>query len=126
MTLSHTGDETTFRAADMVFTYDTDKLTYVSVDVPDSNCSVDAATAGTIHVQAYGEAKSLGKAFTLNFTVNASATGTATVTATSAKIDKSANAAAKDAPEAQLRMRKRCSRSRRCTTSRSIPSLRAI
>ena len=102
VTLSHTGDETTFHAADMVFTYDTDKLTYVSVDVPDSNCSVDAATAGTIHVQAYGEAKNLGKAFTLNFTVNASATGTATVTATSAKIDKSANAVAKDAPEAQL------------------------
>ena len=102
VTLSHTGDETTFHAADMVFTYDTDKLTYVSVDVPDSNCSVDAATAGTIHVQAYGEAKNLGKAFTLNFTVNASATGTATVTATSAKIDKSANAVAKDAPEAKL------------------------
>ena len=102
VTLGHTGDETTFHAADMVFTYDTDKLTYVSVDVPDSNCSVDAATAGTIHVQAYGEAKNLGKAFTLNFTVNASATGTATVTATSAKIDKSANAVAKDAPEAQL------------------------
>ena len=102
VTLGHTADETTFHAADMVFTYDTDKLTYVSVDVPDSNCSVDAATAGTIHVQAYGEAKNLGKAFTLNFTVNASATGTATVTATSAKIDKSANAVAKDAPEAQL------------------------
>ena len=102
VTLGHTADETTFHAADMVFTYDTDKLTYVSVDVPDSNCSVDAATAGTIHVQAYGEAKNLGKAFTLNFTVNASATGTATVTATSAKIDKSANAVAKDAPEAKL------------------------
>ena len=102
VTLSHTGDETTFHAADMVFTYDTDKLTYVSVDVPDSNCSVDAATAGRVHVQAYGEAKNLGEAFTLNFTVKTTATGTATVTATSAKIDKSANAVAKDAPEAQL------------------------
>ncbi len=86
----------------MVFTYDADKLTYVSVDVPDSNCSVDAATAGRVHVQAYGEAKNLGEAFTLNFTVKTTATGAATVTATSAKIDKSANAVAKDAPEAKL------------------------
>ena len=102
VTLGHTADETTFHAADMVFTYDTDKLTYVSVDVPDSNCSVDAATAGTIHVQAYGEAKNLGEAFTLNFKVKTTATGAATVAVTSAKIDKSANAVAKDAPEAKL------------------------
>lgn len=100
--LGHTGDETTFHAADMVFTYDADKLTYVSVDVPDNNCSVDAATAGTIHVQAYGEAKNLGTAFTLNFTTKADASGTADVKVTSAKIDKSANAVAKDAPEATL------------------------
>ena len=101
VTLGHTGDETTFHAADMVFTYDAGKLEYTGIS-DTTNYIVDAATAGTIHVQAYGEAKDLGEAFTLNFTVNASATGTATVTATSAKIDKSANAVAKDAPEAQL------------------------
>ena len=101
VTLGHTADETTFHAADMIFTYDAGKLEYTGIS-DTTNYIVDAATAGTIHVQAYGEAKNLGKAFTLNFTVNASATGTATVTATSAKIDKSANAVAKDAPEAQL------------------------
>lgn len=101
VTLGHTGDETTFHAADMVFTYDAGKLEYTGIS-DTTNYIVDAATAGKVHVQAYGEAKNLGEAFTLNFTVNASATGTATVTATSAKIDKSANAVAKDAPEAQL------------------------
>ena len=101
VTLGHTADETTFHAADMIFTYDAGKLEYTGIS-DTTNYIVDAATAGTIHVQAYGEAKNLGKAFTLNFTVNASATGTATVTATSAKIDKSANAVAKDAPEAKL------------------------
>ena len=101
VTLGHTADETTFHAADMIFTYDAGKLEYTGIS-DTTNYIVDAATAGTIHVQAYGEAKNLGEAFTLNFTVNASATGTATVTATSAKIDKSANAVAKDAPEAQL------------------------
>ena len=101
VTLGHTADETTFHASDMVFTYDADKLEYTGIS-DTTNYIVDAATAGKVHVQAYGEAKNLGKAFTLNFTVNASATGTATVTATSAKIDKSANAVAKDAPEAQL------------------------
>ena len=101
VTLSHTGDETTFHAADMSFTYDADKLEYTGIS-DTTNYIVDAATAGRIHVQAYGEAKNLGEAFTLNFTVKTTATGTATVTATSAKIDKSANAVAKDAPEAQL------------------------
>ncbi len=46
--------------------------------------------------------KNLGEAFALNFTVKTTATGTATVAVTSAKIDKSANAVAKDAPEAKL------------------------
>ena len=101
VTLGHTGDETTFHAADMVFTYDAGKLEYTGIS-DTTNYIVDAATAGTIHVQAYGEAKNLGEAFTLNFTVKTTATGTATVTATSAKIDKSANAVAKDAPEAKL------------------------
>ena len=101
VTLGHTGDETTFHAADMVFTYDAGKLEYTGIS-DTTNYIVDAATAGTIHVQAYGEAKNLGEAFTLNFTVKTTATGAATVTATSAKIDKSANAVAKDAPEAKL------------------------
>ena len=101
VTLGHTADETTFHAADMIFTYDAGKLEYTGIS-DTTNYIVDAATAGKVHVQAYGEAKNLGEAFTLNFTVNASATGTATVTATSAKIDKSANAVAKDAPEAKL------------------------
>ena len=101
VTLGHTADETTFHAADMIFTYDAGKLEYTGIS-DTTNYIVDAATAGTIHVQAYGEAKNLGEAFTLNFTVKTTATGTATVTATSAKIDKSANAVAKDAPEAQL------------------------
>ena len=101
VTLGHTGDETTFHAADMVFTYDAGKLEYTGIS-DTTNYIVDAATAGTIHVQAYGEAKNLGEAFTLNFTVKTTATGAATVAVTSAKIDKSANAVAKDAPEAQL------------------------
>ena len=101
VTLSHTGDETTFHAADMIFTYDADKLEYTGIS-DTTNYIVDAATAGMVHVQTYGEAKNLGEAFTLNFTVKTTATGAATVTATSAKIDKSANAVAKDAPEAKL------------------------
>ncbi len=101
VTLGHTADETTFHAADMIFTYDAGKLEYTGIS-DTTNYIVDAATAGTIHVQAYGEAKNLGEAFTLNFTVKTTATGAATVTATSAKIDKSANAVAKDAPEAKL------------------------
>ena len=101
VTLGHTGDETTFHAADITFTYDTAKLTYDSVTTPDNNCIV-TENNGTIHVQAFGEAKDLGEAFTLNFTAKADASGTANVTVTSAKIDKSANAVAKDAPEATL------------------------
>lgn len=101
VTLGHTADETTFHAADMSFTYDAEKLEYTGIS-DTTNYIVDAATAGRVHVQAYGEAKNLGEAFTLNFTVKTTATGTATVAVTSAKIDKSANAVAKDAPEAQL------------------------
>ena len=101
VTLGHTGDETTFHAADMVFTYDAGKLEYTGIS-DTTNYIVDAATAGTIHVQAYGEAKNLGEAFTLNFKVKTTATGAAKVAVTSAKIDKSANAVAKDAPEAKL------------------------
>ena len=101
VTLGHTGDETTFHAADMVFTYDAGKLEYTGIS-DTTNYIVDAATAGKVHVQAYGEAKNLGEAFTLNFKVKTTATGTATVAVTSAKIDKSANAVAKDAPEAKL------------------------
>ena len=101
VTLGHTADETTFHAADMVFTYDAGKLEYTGIS-DTTNYIVDAATTGKVHVQAYGEAKNLGEAFTLNFTVKTTATGTATVAVTSAKIDKSANAVAKDAPEAKL------------------------
>ena len=101
VTLGHTADETTFHASDMVFTYDADKLEYTGIS-DTTNYIVDAATAGKVHVQAYGEAKNLGEAFTLNFKVKTTATGTATVAVTSAKIDKSANAVAKDAPEAKL------------------------
>lgn len=101
VTLGHTGDETTFHATDMVFTYDAGKLEYTGIS-DTTNYIVDAATAGKVHVQAYGEAKNLGEAFTLNFKVKTTATGTATVAVTSAKIDKSANAVAKDAPEAKL------------------------
>ena len=102
VTLGHTGDETTFHAADITFTYDTAKLTYNSATTPDNNCIV-TENNGTIRVLAYGDAKNLGAAvFTLNFTAKADASGTADVKVTSAKIDKSANAVAKDAPEAQL------------------------
>lgn len=102
VTLGHTGDETTFHAADITFTYDTAKLTYNSVTTPDNNCIV-TENNGTIRVLAYGDAKNLGAAvFTLNFTAKTDASGTADVKVTSAKIDKSANAVAKDAPEAQL------------------------
>ena len=101
VTLGHTADETTFHAADMIFTYDADKLEYTGIS-DTTNYIVDAATAGRVHVQAYGEAKNLGEAFTLNFTVKTTATGTATVAVTSAKIDKAANATMKDAPEAKL------------------------
>ena len=101
VTLGHTADETTFHAADMIFTYDADKLEYTGIS-DTTNYIVNAATAGKVHVQAYGEAKNLGEAFTLNFKVKTTATGTATVAVTSAKIDKAANATMKDAPEAKL------------------------
>ena len=101
VTLGHTADETTFHAADMIFTYDADKLEYTGIS-DTTNYIVDAATAGKVHVQAYGEAKNLGEAFTLNFKVKTTATGAATVAVTSAKIDKAANATMKDAPEAKL------------------------
>ena len=101
VTLGHTADETTFHAADMIFTYDAGKLEYTGIS-DTTNYIVDAATAGKVHVQAYGEAKNLGEAFTLNFKVKTTATGTATVAVTSAKIDKAANATMKDAPEAKL------------------------
>ena len=101
VTLGHTADETTFHAADMVFTYDAGKLEYTGIS-DTTNYIVDAATAGKVHVQAYGEAKNLGEAFTLNFKVKTTATGAATVAVTSAKIDKAANATMKDAPEAKL------------------------
>ena len=101
VTLGHTADETTFHAADMIFTYDAGKLEYTGIS-DTTNYIVDAATTGKVHVQAYGEAKNLGEAFTLNFKVKTTATGTATVAVTSAKIDKAANATMKDAPEAKL------------------------
>ena len=101
VTLGHTADETTFHAADMIFTYDAGKLEYTGIS-DTTNYIVDAATAGKVHVQAYGEAKNLGETFTLNFKVKTTATGAATVAVTSAKIDKAANATMKDAPEAQL------------------------
>ena len=91
VTLGHTADETTFHAADMIFTYDADKLEYTGIS-DTTNYIVNAATAGKVRVQAYGEAKNLGEAFTLNFKVKTTATGTATVAVTSAKIDKAANA----------------------------------
>ena len=91
---------TEYNAYDMSFTYDSDKLTYVSAAAADTDASITEAD-GVIRVIGYGESKALGTAaVTLNFTTKAA--GEANVKATAANIDNRANAPDKDTPAATL------------------------
>jgi len=90
---------TEYNAYDLSFTYDNDKLTYVSAAAADADASIDAETAGVIRVIGYGESKKFDTAaVTLNFTTKAA--GETNVTATAASIDNRANAPDKDTPAA--------------------------
>lgn len=102
VTVGSTAGETSFHAADMTFTYDTAKLEFVSVS-DTTNYTVNTNTAGTVRVLAYGEAKELGAAFSLNFKAleKTDEAGT-TVLATVAKIDKSEGAIENNAPDANI------------------------
>lgn len=85
-----------YNAYDLVLTYDTARLTYVSGHAADEGASV-TEKSGSIRVIGYGADKSAStKVVTLTFKTKAA--GTAEVRISSAKIDAGANAPTKDAP----------------------------
>ena len=85
-----------YNAYDLVLTYDTALLTYVSGQAADKGASV-TEKSGSIRVIGYGADKSAStKVVTLTFKTKAA--GTAEVRISSAKIDAGANAPTKDAP----------------------------
>lgn len=91
---------TVYNAYDLSFTYDSNKLTYVSAAAADPDASI-TQSEGAIRVIGYGESKALGTAVvTLNFTTKAA--GEAHVKATAASIDNSANAPGRNTPAATL------------------------
>ena len=89
-----------YNAYDLVLTYDTARLTYVSGQAADKGASV-TEKSGSIRVIGYGADKSAStKVITLTFKTKAA--GTAEVRISSAKIDAGANAPTKDAPAAKI------------------------
>ena len=89
-----------YNAYDLVLTYDTARLTYVSGRAADKGASV-IEKSGSIRVIGYGADKSAStKVITLTFKTKAA--GTAEVRISSAKIDAGANAPTKDAPAAKI------------------------
>ena len=89
-----------YNAYDLVLTYDTARLTYVSGQAADKGASV-AEKSGSIRVIGYGADKSAStKVVTLTFKTKAA--GTAKVVISSAKIDTGANAPIKNAPPAAI------------------------
>ncbi len=89
-----------YNAYDLVLTYDTARLTYVSGQAADKGASVTEKSE-SIRVIGYGADKSAStKVVTLTFKTKAA--GTAEVRISSAKIDAGANAPTKDAPEAKI------------------------
>ena len=89
-----------YNAYDLVLTYDTARLTYVSGQTADKGASV-AEKSGSIRVIGYGADKSAStKVVTLTFKTKAA--GTAKVVISSAKIDTGTNAPTKNAPPAAI------------------------
>lgn len=86
-----------FNAVDMQFKYDADKLALSTTSLTGFTVS---DKDGTVRVQVYGESRSLGQAFVLNFKVIDA--GEAKVQLTSAKVDTSDGAIDNDAPDATL------------------------
>ncbi len=92
---SESGDH--FNAVDMQFKYDSDKLALSTTSLTGFTVSDNG---GVVRVQGYGDNRSLGQAFALNFKVIDA--GEAKVQLTSAKVDEAAGAINSDAPEAKL------------------------
>ena len=89
-----------YNAYDLVLTYDTARLTYVSGQAADKGASV-TEKSGSIRVIGYGADKSAStKVVTLTFKTKAA--GTAKVVISSAKIDTGTNAPTKNAPPAAI------------------------
>lgn len=98
MSVSASGGK--YNAYDLVLTYDTARLTYVSGQAADKGASV-AEKSGSIRVIGYGADESAStKVITLTFKTKAA--GTAKVVISSAKIDTGTNAPKKNAPPAAI------------------------
>ena len=98
MSVSASGGK--YNAYDLVLTYDTARLTYVSGQAADKGASV-TEKSGSIRVIGYGADKSAStEVITLTFKTKAA--GTAEVRISSAKIDAGANAPTKNAPPAAI------------------------
>lgn len=98
VTVGHTTDVSTYNAFDMTFSFDASILELTSTEIEGLTVTVGD---DTVRVQGYGADRAVGTApFSLTF--KAVGGGTANVTVTSAKVDISANAIDKDAPEAVL------------------------
>lgn len=98
VTVGHTTDVATYNAFDMTFSYDASILELTSTEIEGLTVT---GGEGTVRVQGYGDDRTVGSTpFSLTF--KAVGAGTATVTVTSAKVDISANAIDKDAPDAAL------------------------
>jgi len=98
MSVSASGGK--YNAYDLVLTYDTARLTYVSGQAADKGASV-AEKSGSIRVIGYGADESAStKVITLTFKTKAA--GTAKVVISSANIDTGANAPTKNAPPAAI------------------------
>lgn len=96
VTVGHTTDVTTYNAFDMSFSYDASILELTSTEIEGLTVTTGE---GTVRVQGYGADRAVGTApFSLTF--KAVGAGTTEVLVTSAKVDISANAISKDAPEA--------------------------
>ena len=89
-----------FAAAEVVLSYDSDKLTFVSVKDVDKT-QVDTSKTGVVRFADYGEDKDLGDGvYTVNFT--AKAAGTAAVTLSSAAFSEKQNASQEDLSAATI------------------------
>ena len=98
VTVGHTADVTAYNAFDMSFSYDASVLERTSTEIEGMTVTTGS---GTVRVQGYGADRAVGSVpFSLSF--KAVGAGTANVTVTSAKVDISANAIDKDAPEATV------------------------
>ena len=89
-----------YNAYDLVLTYDTARLTYVSGQAADKGASV-TEKSGSIRVIGYGADKAASTAV-VTLTFKTKAAGTAKVVISSAKIDTGTNAPTKNAPPAAI------------------------